>query len=238
MMSSGTRINSTDSSIKIAIDTWYENNLKTDYGKYLSTTAIYCNDRTEKTAGTYNANGTNFDFAPRYRAYSSFSPTYDCTEASDAFSVDNEKAKLQYPVALMTSDEIMYAGGRVNSIDKSVVDGNYSFKNMARGILLQRCESAMVADNFVSENVINGIELNIRSNHSSVQGNVCGSNKKSGLRIAGSKGISVDGNSFRGNRGYAAEFIRSHISSYKGNRFEENGYSNRIRVRNSKIPKK
>ena len=50
-------------------------------------------------------------------------------------------------------------------------------KNKARGILLQRCESAMVADNFVSENAINGIELNIRSNHSSVQGNVCGSNK-------------------------------------------------------------
>lgn len=73
----------------------------------------------------------------------------------------------------------------VKCIDKSVVDGNYSFKNKARGILLQRCESAMVADNFVSENAINGIELNIRSNHSSVQGNVCGSNKKSGLRIAG-----------------------------------------------------
>lgn len=126
----------------------------------------------------------------------------------------------------------------VKCIDKSVVDGNYSFKNKARGILLQRCESAMVADNFVSENAINGIELNIRSNHSSVQGNVCGSNKKSGLRIAGSKGISADGNSFRGNRGYAAEFIRSHISSYKGNRFEENGYSNRIHVRNSKISKK
>ena len=126
----------------------------------------------------------------------------------------------------------------VKCIDKSVVDGNYSFKNKARGILLQRCESAMVADNFVSENAINGIELNIRSNHSSVQGNVCGSNKKSGLRIAGSKGISADGNSFRSNRGYAAEFIRSHISSYKGNRFEKNGYSNRIHVRNSKIPKK
>ncbi|MFR8352989.1 MAG: hypothetical protein ACLVB1_10380 [Blautia obeum] len=49
------------------------------------------------------------------------------------------------------------------------------------------------------------------------------------------QGISADGNSFRSNRGYAAEFIRSHISSYKGNRFEENGYSNRIHVRNSKI---
>ena len=118
-----------------------------------------------------------------------------------------------------------------------MVAGNNSNKNKARGILLQRCESAMVADNFVSENAINGIELNIRSNHSSVQGNVCGSNKKSGLRIAGSKGISADGNSFRSNRGYAAEFIRSHISSYKGNRFEGNGYSIRILVSISKIPK-
>lgn len=82
----------------------------------------------------------------------------------------------------------------VKCIDKSVVDGNYSFKNKARGILLQRCESAMVADNFVSENAINGIELNIRSNHSSVQGNVCGSNKKQVCALPGSKGISADGN--------------------------------------------
>jgi hypothetical protein len=147
MMSSGTRINSTDSSIKIAIDTWYENNLKTDYGKYLSTTAIYCNDRTEKTAGTYNANGTNFDFAPRYRAYSSFSPTYDCTEASDAFSVDNEKAKLQYPVALMTSDEIMYAGGRVNSSNNDawyVLNGKNSFITAENWFLLSPANPGLV----------------------------------------------------------------------------------------------
>ena len=147
MMSSGTRINSTDSSIKIAIDTWYENNLKTDYGKYLSTTAIYCNDRTKKTAGTYNANGTNFDFAPRYRAYSSFSPTYDCTEASDAFSVDNEKAKLQYPVALMTSDEIMYAGGRVNSSNNDawyVLNGKNSFITAENWFLLSPANPGLV----------------------------------------------------------------------------------------------
>lgn len=147
MMSSGTRINSTDSSIKIAIDTWYENNLKTDYEKYLSTTAIYCNDRTKKTAGTYNANGTNFDFAPRYRAYSSFSPTYDCTEASDAFSVDNEKAKLQYPVALMTSNEIMYAGGRVNSFNNDawyVLNGKNSFITAENWFLLSPANPGLV----------------------------------------------------------------------------------------------
>ena len=112
MMSSGTRINSTDSSIKIAIDTWYENNLKTDYGKYLSTTAIYCNDRTEKTAGTYNNGSTTFYYAPYARTNKNYTPTYDCTEASDAFSVDNTSAKLTYPIALMTSDEITRAGGK------------------------------------------------------------------------------------------------------------------------------
>ena len=77
----------------------------------------------------------------------------------------------------------------VKCIDKSVVDGNYSFKNKARGILLQRCESAMVADNFVSENAINGIELNIRSNHSSVQGNVCGSNKNQVCELPDQRGF-------------------------------------------------
>ena len=39
------RANTNNSTIKSSIDTWYENNLKRNYGKYLSTTAIYCNDR-------------------------------------------------------------------------------------------------------------------------------------------------------------------------------------------------
>ena len=105
------RTNTNNSTIKTTIDNWYASNM-TSYTKYLSTTAVYCNDRTEQTSGTYNTGNTSFNYAPNARAYTSYAPTYDCTEASDAFSVDNTSAKLTYPIALMTSDEIIRAGGK------------------------------------------------------------------------------------------------------------------------------
>ena len=126
----------------------------------------------------------------------------------------------------------------VKNTGKSIINGNYTFKNKERGLLLKKCESADVTDNFASGNGINGIELNVKSNNSRVQGNICGSNKKSGLRIAGCDGSTVDGNSFRSNKFYAAEFISSRISSYKNNNFDGNGHSDRIRIKNSKMPKK
>lgn len=126
----------------------------------------------------------------------------------------------------------------VKNTGKSIINGNYTFKNKERGLLLKKCESADVTDNFVSGNGMNGIELNVKSNNSRVQGNICGSNKKSGLRIASCDGITVDGNSFRSNKLYAAEFISSRISSYKSNNFDGNGHSDRIRTKNSKMPKK
>ena len=107
------RTNTNNSTIKTAIDNWYASNM-TSYTKYLSTTAVYCNDRTEQTAGTYNT-GSKFGYAPDARAFTNYAPTYDCTETSDAFSVDNTSAKLTYPIALMTADEIMRAGGKGNT---------------------------------------------------------------------------------------------------------------------------
>ena len=105
------RTNTNNSTIKTAIDNWYASNMKS-YTKYLSTTAVYCNDRTEQTSGTYNTGYTRFDYAPYARVYTNYAPTYDCTEASDAFSGSNTSAKLTYPIALMTADEIMRAGGK------------------------------------------------------------------------------------------------------------------------------
>ena len=104
------RTNENDSTIKTVIDNWYASNM-TSYTKYLSTTAVYCNDRTEKTSGTYNTGSTDFYYAPNARVFKNYAPSYDCTEASDAFSGSNTSAKLTYPIALMTVDEIMRAGG-------------------------------------------------------------------------------------------------------------------------------
>ena len=107
------RTNTNDSTIKTYIDNWYENNL-TSYTNYLSKDAIYCNDRELASGETYSTGTRNidsFDFKSNERLYTNKTPTYDCTNIKDAFSVNNAKAKLTYPIALMTADEIAYAGG-------------------------------------------------------------------------------------------------------------------------------
>ena len=105
------RSNSNNSTIKSAIDKWYVDNLNTNYGKYLSTTAVYCNDR-EIGKETYSETGDLiFYFAPYTRLAVKNAPTYDCTNISDAFSVSNTSAKLNYPIGLMTADEVSFAGG-------------------------------------------------------------------------------------------------------------------------------
>ena len=138
------RTNTNDSTIKTAIDNWYASNM-TSYTKYLSTTAVYCNDRELATGSTYKvANyikndtetliayldaedtkktiiatpevggiGSHFDYAADTRLYTNKTPTYNCTNDNDKFTVDASagNGKLTYPIALMTADEIAYAGG-------------------------------------------------------------------------------------------------------------------------------
>ena len=103
------RLNTNDSTIKTYIDNWYKNNL-TAYTKYLSKDAVYCNDRSLASGETYSTT-KKFNYAPLERIYTNKQPTYNCTNMSDAFSVNNTSAKLDYPVGLMTIDELSYAGG-------------------------------------------------------------------------------------------------------------------------------
>ncbi len=112
------RTNTNDSTVKTHIDTWYKNNL-TNYTKYLSTSAVYCNDRSEGNGQIYNyasSPSSSFKFASYYRmdydaSGAKANPTYNCSDIRDAFSVDNTSAQLSYPIALMTADEIAFAGG-------------------------------------------------------------------------------------------------------------------------------
>ena len=111
------RNNTTDSTIKEFIDSWYKNSL-TNYTKYLSTSAVYCNDRSLGTGQKYSTS-SKFNFSSYYRMDwdtdgAKANPSYNCTDIRDAFSVDNTNAKLTYPVSLMTADEIAFAGGIVD----------------------------------------------------------------------------------------------------------------------------
>ena len=105
------RTNTNDSTIKTSIDNWYANNM-TSYTKYLSTTAVYCNDRELASGATYSTT-EEFYFKTQGRLYTNKTPTYDCTNNNDKFTVDAStgNGKLTYPIALMTADEIAYAGG-------------------------------------------------------------------------------------------------------------------------------
>ena len=98
------RENTTNSTIKTIIDNWYKDNLNTNYGKYLSTTAVYCNDR---------STSDNTNFGALTRLITNKTPSYDCTATEDKFTVDNStgNGKLTYPIALMTADEVSFAGG-------------------------------------------------------------------------------------------------------------------------------
>ena len=98
------RENTTDSTIKTIIDNWYKDNLNTNYGKYLSTTAVYCNDR---------STSDNLNFGARTRLITNKTPSYDCAATEDKFTVDTStgNGKLTYPIALMTADEVSFAGG-------------------------------------------------------------------------------------------------------------------------------
>ena len=99
------RTNQTNSStIKTAIDNWYKDNLNTNYGKYLSTTAVYCNDR---------STSDNYEFGAYTRLKTNKTPSYDCAATEDKFTADTStgNGKLTYPIALMTADEVSFAGG-------------------------------------------------------------------------------------------------------------------------------
>ena len=108
------RLNTNDSTIKTYVDNWYKNNL-TAYTKYLSNDAVYCNDRTLASGETYSTT-KEFNYAPHERIEKNKQPTYNCINMSDAFSVNNTSAKLDYPIGLMTIDELSYAGGERSTI--------------------------------------------------------------------------------------------------------------------------
>ena len=99
------RENTNNSTIKTTIDNWYISNLEAKgYTKYLSTTAVYCNDR---------STSDNTYFGAYTRLLTNKTPSYDCTATEDKFTVDNStgNGKLTYPIALMTADEVSFAGG-------------------------------------------------------------------------------------------------------------------------------
>ena len=125
------RANTNSSEIKTVIDDWYKSNF-TAYTNYLSNDAIYCNDREIASGNTYSSD-VSYSYKAYERLFTNKSPSYNCANIKDAFSSSNTEAKLVYPIALMTGDEIAYAGGVADTEAPMWYYTNSNFENITGG---------------------------------------------------------------------------------------------------------
>ena len=106
-----TLLNDVNSKIKTVVDKWYKNNI-INYSAYLAD-EIFCNNR-----DLLSGDGYKEDRHTLYKTLgnleSNKTPTLKCSNEVNKFSVKNEVAKLDYPVALITADEVAMAGGVVD----------------------------------------------------------------------------------------------------------------------------
>ena len=120
--------NSTDSTIKTAIDNWFAGTTLKD-NPLVSQDQIFCNDRSASTTAvaysntnyttltSWNSTGTQYYYGAYGRLYNSNSPQLTCPTASDKFTANasNGNGALTYPVGLITVDEVAMAGGKIGT---------------------------------------------------------------------------------------------------------------------------
>ena len=104
-------INNTNSVIKNTIDTWYKNNL-TSYASYIAD-ETFCSDRSLNFGSGY-LTSVSTTYETYGRLVDKKIPSLKCIQDNDKFKISNESAKLDYPVALVTTDETALAGGVFN----------------------------------------------------------------------------------------------------------------------------
>ena len=100
-------VNKNDSTIKNYIDKWYIDNLKTYEDKLEDT--VFCNDRRILNLNGWNPNGGDTTQYLQFKNYDTSNNSLVCTNETDRFSVSNSKAKLTYPVGLLTAPEVWLA---------------------------------------------------------------------------------------------------------------------------------
>lgn len=141
--------NTSNSTIKDIVDSWYINNILSTSDSYLEDTT-YCGDRTMNTFGSdssfinngwssFNSNKSNNVY---YRNYGlleiSTSPQVSCLEKIDNYTVSDEikgNGYLDYKSGLISIDEVILAGGgNLANSSYYLVSGNDYWTMSPRGV--------------------------------------------------------------------------------------------------------
>lgn len=106
-----THSNTTNSTIKTKLDSWYDTNIvNTENEKYIAD-AIYCNDRSVSSGTGIGTTATTYAAQTRRN---NGQPTLKCANNNDKFTKSTTigNGKLTKMIGLITSDEVIYAGGK------------------------------------------------------------------------------------------------------------------------------
>ena len=129
-----THANINDSIIKTALDTWYDEYLLS-YASYMADSG-FCGDRS-----IYKEEGTGLGYEKKRTFYASYNrleninqPQFICLQSNDLYTIKNSvkgNKALDYPIGLITADEIVYAGGsrRLNESCYLNIDSTYFTMN-------------------------------------------------------------------------------------------------------------
>ena len=112
-----THSNTTNSTIKTKLDSWYDTNIvNTGNEKYIAD-AIYCNDRSVSSGTGIGTTTTTYAALTRRN---NGTPILKCANNNDKFTKSTTigNGKLTKMIGLITSDEVMYAGGKFSTYNK------------------------------------------------------------------------------------------------------------------------
>ena len=106
-----THANVNNSAVKTTLDNWYESNLS-NYSNYIDTEVGFWGDRTPYSGSGTGRSATNY--AAYNRVVNNKQPTFECSNSSDLYTTSGSSQgnkALQYPIGLISADEVAYAGG-------------------------------------------------------------------------------------------------------------------------------
>lgn len=161
-----THANINDSTVKKAVDAWYETNLAS-YSDKLSDT-LFCNNR--KLIG-------NYGYGTYSSSYGDYSSSFKCPNQHDRFTVNDTiigNGDLKYPIGLMTRNELIAAGSESYnySLDYTNYLSDMSFWTMSP---YKSTEEYSLQGSSIWESTINNISgvspvINLKSTTQFIQG--------------------------------------------------------------------
>ena len=108
---SETHANETASAIKSVLDNWYQS-VATNLSSNIDTEAGFCGDRSPSSGDGAAQQATTY--TSQARLESGKNPSFDCANTNDLYTASgssNGNGVLQYPVGLISADEVSFAGG-------------------------------------------------------------------------------------------------------------------------------